>query len=136
MVDNQMVIAIDFDGTICKQAWPNIGAPIPGAAEAIKALSKAGHKLILWTCREKQSLNEALNWLTEMGISYYFDQCNSNTRDRVSFFGGDPRKIGADLYIDDKAVGCPKIDGMVDWDSIMGIVDQLAKNIREEEKGQ
>ena len=40
-------LAIDFDGTIYKHKFPEIGKPLPHAIESIKALKKAGKKLSL-----------------------------------------------------------------------------------------
>ena len=47
-----MIIAIDFDGTICQNEYPEIGDPMPLAIWSIKKLKKRGHDLILWTCRQ------------------------------------------------------------------------------------
>lgn len=56
-----MTIAIDFDGTIVEHAYPEIGKPIPFAIETLKQLIKDGHQLILWTVREGDLLNDAVN---------------------------------------------------------------------------
>lgn len=44
-------VAIDFDGTIVAKAWPNVGAPLPGAVEAIKKIQSAGHRVFVYTVR-------------------------------------------------------------------------------------
>ena len=46
-----MIIAIDFDGTIVKSMFPDIGDPVPQAIDVIKYLQGRGDKLILWTIR-------------------------------------------------------------------------------------
>lgn len=46
-----MIIAIDFDGTIVENNYPDIGAPRLPVINAIKALQSQGHEFILWTCR-------------------------------------------------------------------------------------
>jgi hydroxymethylpyrimidine pyrophosphatase-like HAD family hydrolase len=46
------VIAVDFDGTIVQEQWPNIGPLIPECVEVLQKYSKRGGKIILWTCRE------------------------------------------------------------------------------------
>lgn len=43
-----MTIAVDFDGTICKHQYPQIGPEIPFATDTLKKLQEDGHKLILW----------------------------------------------------------------------------------------
>lgn len=99
---NIKVFAIDFDGTLCDNAWPEIGEPNIVMIEYVKALRQLGHKIILWTCREGDNLNEAVSWCSEQGIT--FDAINDNLEENKQLFGGNSRKIVADYYIDDKAV--------------------------------
>lgn len=106
----KMIIAIDFDGTIVEHKFPEIGEAIPGAVETIKKLNKAGHTLILWTCRNnadpalngRDVLNEAVVWCVNNGL--WFDAVNENTR-KIDFCP--TPKVYADLYIDDRSF--PKI---------------------------
>ena len=95
-----MIYAIDFDGYLCKNAWPDIGEPNTGIIEHFKRRKAAGHKLILWTCREGQALRDAINWCMEQGL--HFDAYNSNLPEANALYGRDCRKIGADHYCDDK----------------------------------
>lgn len=46
-----MIISIDFDGTIVRERWPDIGSPLPGALAAIRKLHAAGHTIIINSCR-------------------------------------------------------------------------------------
>lgn len=94
------VYAIDFDGVLCEDAWPEIGAAHEEIIRNIKALSAAGNKLILWTCREGENLESAVAWCSEHGL--WFDAINANLPERIMQYGSDPRKIGAEYYIDDK----------------------------------
>ena len=55
-----MTIAVDFDGTIVEHKYPAIGAPIPFAIETLIKLREERHKLILWSVREGELLNEAV----------------------------------------------------------------------------
>lgn len=57
-----MTIAVDFDGTIVEHRYPKIGEEIPFATETLKMLAKERHKLILWTVREGELLEEAIEW--------------------------------------------------------------------------
>lgn len=95
------VIAVDFDGTLCKNAWPDIGEPYEGMIEDMKNLRRHGDKVILWTCREGEKLQEAVDWCAQFGLT--FDAVNDNTEEQKKFYGGNCRKIMADVYIDDKA---------------------------------
>lgn len=113
-----MVIAVDFDGTIVKDKYPLIGDPAPGAVETLKKLRKEGYQLVLWTCRTGKHLAEAVKYCAENGIR--FDAINTNLRYRTVYYkGSDPRKIGADLYIDDRGIA-----GLPDWDEIYRIVHE------------
>ena len=60
-----MVIAVDFDGTIVEHEYPAIGKPIPFAIETLLQLQKDKHKLILWTVREGDLLQEAIDYCEE-----------------------------------------------------------------------
>ena len=103
-----MVIACDFDGTITdKNMFPQIGEPKKYAFEAIRNLQAAGHKCILWTCREGYYLDEARKWLNSNGIE--MDGYNFSPYQLQS------RKIVADIYIDDKNVF---MADNVDWHKI------------------
>ncbi|HLW09761.1 MAG TPA: hypothetical protein VKX35_05130 [Fermentimonas sp.] len=111
-----MVIAVDFDGTIVKDRYPLIGEPVPGATETLKKLRKEGYQIILWTCRTGKHLAEAVKYCAENGIR--FDAINQNLRYRTVYYkGSDPRKVGADLYIDDRGIG-----GLPDWEDIYELI--------------
>ena len=100
-----MIIAIDFDGTICADAWPEIGEPIPDSVETVRELHSAGHTLILWTCRSGENLQNALFALQCWGIRDCFHYVNEHPPEQIAKYCTYPRKIGADLYIDDRSVG-------------------------------
>lgn len=95
-------IAIDFDGTLCKDEYPSVGEPNWPVINAAKAEQAKGAALILWTCRVAEALDEALDACEQWGL--HFDAVNENLPERVEFFGTAPRKVGADEYWDDRAV--------------------------------
>ena len=95
-------IAVDFDGTLCANRWPEIGSPNHEVIDELKGLRCDGWRVILWTCREGERLNEAVAWCADKGL--YFDAVNANLPERMAYFGGDCRKISADEYWDDRAV--------------------------------
>ena len=66
-----MVIAVDFDGTIVEHKYPKIGEEIPFATETLRMLIKEKHKLILWSVREGQLLQDAIDWCRERGVDFY-----------------------------------------------------------------
>lgn len=95
------IIAVDFDGCLCKNAWPEIGAANAELINRLKFSRATGDKLILWTCREGKALDEAVAWCNAQGLG--FDAVNANLPEMNAMYGNDSRKIGADWYLDDKA---------------------------------
>ena len=99
------VIAVDFDGTLCQNNWPEIGAPNWMVIHELRMRRLNGDKAILWTCREGKLLQNALHWCEEHGI--HFDAVNDNIPERIKQYGDNPRKVSADEYWDDRAVTKP-----------------------------
>lgn len=96
------IFAVDFDGVLCRNAWPKIGEPLERNIEWIRELRALGNKIILWTNREGLRLDHAVEWCREHGLE--FDAVNENLPEVIAYYGKDCRKITADYYIDDKAV--------------------------------
>lgn len=94
------IIAVDFDGTLCCDRWPNIGAPNTKLINYLLQEKQKGARIILWTCRTEDRLQEAVNWCTRHNIT--LDAVNENLEEAIEMFGGDSRKIFAHEYIDDK----------------------------------
>lgn len=109
-----MIIAVDFDGTIVEHAYPAIGRPIPFAIETLLQLQRENHKLILWTVREGQLLQDAINYCAERGLYFYAENANYPGENRIDA----SRKLGVDLFIDDRNLG-----GLPDW----GVIYQAVK---------
>ncbi|MCQ2959519.1 MAG: hypothetical protein MJ198_04940 [Bacteroidales bacterium] len=107
-----MIIAVDFDNTIAITDFPRIFSPRPGVIEALHKLRQQGHYIIVWTCRCDNDLLNAINFMKENDIE--FDRINDNHPDNVRTYGGNSRKINADIYIDDKNLG-----GFEGWYHVM-----------------
>jgi len=101
------VYSIDFDGTLCENAWPEIGVPKADVINFCKARKAEGDKLILSTCREGDLLKQAIAWCAKHGL--HFDTHNENLPELIKLYGGDSRKISADYYIDDKNLDISKL---------------------------
>ncbi len=101
------IIAVDFDGTLCKNKWPEIGEPNSGLIAYLKERQAAGDKLVLWTCRVGEILKNAIDWSVEQGL--IFDAINENLQEVLEWMGGDSRKIFANEYIDDRNAWYPQI---------------------------
>lgn len=97
---NSKIIAVDFDGTLCENKWPEIGEANEDLILYLRNLQSTGMKIVLWTCRVGERLNEAIRWCHAQGL--VFDAVNENVPEVLQWMGGDSRKIYADVYIDDK----------------------------------
>ena len=95
------IIAVDFDGTLCVNRYPEIGFANCELINYLKEQQEFGAKLILWTCRSSKLLADAVLWCREMGLT--FDAVNENLPEIIEAFGSDTRKIFANEYIDDLA---------------------------------
>jgi uncharacterized HAD superfamily protein len=101
-------IAVDFDGTLCEYAFPEIGEQNNQHKKLMNLLidlRKQGHKIILWTNRGDNEqypvLTQAIEWCKERGLE--FDAVNENLPGQKKLSGPSP-KIMADYYIDDKVL--------------------------------
>lgn len=95
-------IAIDFDGTLFTEMWPGVGEPIWPVINAAKAEKASGSELILWTLREGETLELALEACASVGL--FFDAINESCEDWKAYYGNNPRKVGATEYWDDRSV--------------------------------
>lgn len=84
-MDNAKIIAVDFDGTLVENKWPEIGAPIEKNIAKVKAEQEAGAKIILWTNRVGEPLEKALSFCKEQGI--HLDAVNENLPEITKAFG-------------------------------------------------
>jgi len=96
------IIAVDFDGCLVVNKWPEVGASIEKNINKLKAEQAEGAKVILWTNRVGKPLEDAVAFCKEQDI--HLDAVNENLPEVVEAFGGDCRKVFANEYWDDRAV--------------------------------
>ena len=104
MVLDKPIIAVDFDGTITKRdnrVWVDNNPENDIFVENLNVTSflrmnRDRFYLILWTCREGKSLDNAIKYCKDIGI--IFDAINEN----VSGVFPTSAKVYADIYLDDK----------------------------------
>lgn len=97
---NFKIIAVDFDGTLCYSHWPEMGEPNLELIEYLRRWRAEGNKLILWTCRAGEALEQAVRWCHSFDL--VFDAVNDNLPEIVEYYGNNSRKITSDYYIDDR----------------------------------
>ena len=123
----EIIIAIDFDGTIVKHQFPEVGPIVPYALKVLKKLSAIPQvKLMLWTMRSttliknRDCLQEAHDFLKSHNLNFNLDWINQNPNQNWS----SSNKQFADIYIDDAALGTPLVRfsseerSVVDWKQI------------------
>ena len=91
--------------------------------ETLKSLAAEGNKLILWTSRDGELLEDALAFCRERGLEFYAVNSNYPPGALFSRQAGRSCKVVADLYIDDRNVG-----GLPDW----GTIYEMVTGVREE----
>ncbi len=112
--DYNYVIAIDYDGTLCKDRHKHIlNDDILNFAKQVKQL---GCVIILWTSRCDYELQEAIDLCASRGL--YFDYINEYPKRTKS------PKVCADMYIDNKSMLNGKIP-------IKRFYKQVLKDIRD-----
>ena len=124
-----MIIAVDFDGTIVEHKYPQIGREIPFAITTLKKLQAERHLLILWSVREGELLDEAVDFCRKRGLGFY--AVNSNMPEEEADLSAlRSRKVSADMYIDDRNLG-----GLPDWGTIYRMIKEkksMAQLLQEE----
>lgn len=129
-----LIIAVDFDGTIVEHRFPDLGKPVPGAIETMKECIALGARIILWTMRSDTEpepyLTHAVDYLKKNGIELFGVNKNPETDWSTS------PKAYAHIYVDDSALGCPLIQStssgrpMVDWSVVRQVLLARIRGVR------
>lgn len=93
------VIAVDFDGTCVTHMYPAVGEDI-GAEIVLPKLVEKGYRLILYTMRSDEKVEEALKWFEKYEIPIWAVNENPTQKNWTA-----STKVYANFYIDDAAVG-------------------------------
>lgn len=119
------IVAVDFDGTLVSDMFPEIGLQNNEMFELCKQLKAQGIRLILWTSRDGQPLLDAVAFCKARGLE--FDSVNENVQEVREMFNNDTRKVYADLYIDDKSI--PHTMSPSFWAERLGLRFTLGKGV-------
>ena len=127
-----LVIGVDFDGTMVKHKYPEIGEPLEGAVETVLRLQEAGHKIILYTMRSHlckaedpvDRLQQAIDYMEENGIELY----GVNQNPTQKYWTTSPKAF-CHLFIDDASLGIPleyEETGrpFVDWTEVEELLEE------------
>lgn len=129
------VIAVDFDGTLCENEYPEIGKPNRKMIDYLKERQQDGAKLVLWSCRIDELLDNAVRWSRNQGL--IFDAVNENLPEIIAEFGTDTRKVFANEYIDDRndLEWSKPFHGDDDEDSMLGWAENEVRIACKRERG-
>lgn len=104
--ERPLIVAIDFDGTIVDNGFPEVGTPMPYAADMIRKLHADGCYIIIWTCRyTPEHIGEMVEYLNDSNIPYHKINENADFLDFKPY-----PKIFYNILIDDRMLG-----GLKDW---------------------
>ena len=103
------ILAVDFDGTCVTHEYPEIGRDI-GAPPVLRDAVEAGAKLILWTMRSGEPLEDAVRWFANHNLPLY-----GINRNPTQHTWTQSPKAYAHVFIDDAGLGCPLITPSVYW---------------------
>jgi len=128
------VIAIDFDGTVVRNRFPEMGKVVPYARESLVRLVKDENKLILYSMRENEQLQASVELLKSLGISLW----GINNNPAQKYWAPEARKVHADIVISVHNAAAPIVDDVfinakgkevnkpyLDWMVLMGQLGYL-----------
>jgi hypothetical protein len=121
MRDYRAILSIDFDKTVGDTDFPTIHGLHDNCREACGRLHDIHDCWIgLWTCRQERHLEPVVDFLAEVGFEY--NSLNEQHPNIPKIFGYDARKMGADIYVEDKDVYAQHNPNFPDWLEIERLV--------------
>lgn len=128
------IIAVDFDGILCEDKFPEIGKPNYEVISFVREMIDRGHEVILWTSRADGRLVEATQWCEDRGLHFCAvnDNAPSNKEKYEELHPNGTRKVYADFYLDDKSVEFARrsIYGYKQWNGVQGAIRGLLDDAR------
>lgn len=121
-----LIVAVDFDGTIVEHCFPVVGREVAGACEWMRQWIKEGALLILLTMRSDRVLEngsmafylrDALDFCSERGVTFWGVNHNPEQKSWTT-----SPKVYAHNYVDDAGIGAPLLygdyGGVIDWSKV------------------
>lgn len=135
MIVPNIVIALDFDGTVVPHRYPRIEGALFGCVSTLKKwqeLYNVGY--ILSTMRSGKELEDAVKWFELQEIPLYGIQKHPTQESWTDSpkcycdFMIDDRNVGQPLMLDEKGIPC------VDWVKTAEILEPKLKQIIDSQK--
>jgi predicted phosphatase len=98
----EKIAIVDFDGTLCKFAFPDVGSVEPNVKEGLQALKNAGYIIKIHSCRTATYWNRPDERIKHIMLIEQFMEKNDLPYDELILNMDKPI---ADVYIDDRAIG-------------------------------
>ena len=71
------LVAVDFDGTVVRHKYPEVGEEVPHAVGVLKRLNENGVRIIVWSMRCGKYLDEdAVKWFEERRVKVWSYKLN------------------------------------------------------------
>lgn len=125
IIKGKVFVAIDFDGTITKSRDDNFGKyeMRENCKDVLLRLYATGRVHFgLWTCRTGKQVDTAISFLAENNVFHVFETINQSFDDILAVYDTTPRKVSADVYLDDRALLGREVDWLEFEQYIMGIL--------------
>lgn len=121
---SEVIIAVDFDGTCVTHDFPKVGRQVNQVEEVLRELVAKNVKIILWTMRSGEQLDDAVRWFEARKIPLYGVNENPTQKNWTT-----SPKAYAQMYVDDAALGCPLVYGehtrpFVNWFEIRRLLTE------------
>jgi hypothetical protein len=108
-------IAVDFDGTLVEEKWPQLGEWLPGAQEALRRLASEYDEVVIFSCRvatfDIDEVTPRENWDQLFAINKMLAKASIPKNVKI---WTRPFKPPARYYIDDRGV---EFKG--DWEEVL-----------------
>lgn len=98
---SEKIAIIDFDGTLCKFMFPDVGPIEPNVKEALETLKKAGYIIKIHSCRTAKYWGRLDERVMHLQLIEKFMREHNLPYDTIILSTDKPI---ADVYIDDRAI--------------------------------
>ena len=120
MADTRAMFVVDWDGTCVEEVWPGMGDWLPGAVEALRAMSAIG-KTVIYSLRcHRYEMDDVTP--RPAGAPEWQESCIRRKLDKaglhdVQVYPSNRGKPPGKFYIDDRAI---RFDG--DWGAVLEVI--------------